>query len=200
MRRILILGSAILALSLSTVARVDGQAHPDRPAALTGSTASRTVLAPTTASLSFTATPLPPTLTVSKSWPDRLCLDNMTACAPFAAVRAFVADYAQQRVDLTAPVTTPNAIRAEVEIIHKERKPVARIVAEVWLLDAGGNRIGDPIRDEHTGATAAALLLTLNQVSRTKSEDQMVLEHMQNAAAHGGVAPIPAGSISGTPN
>lgn len=28
----------------------------------------------------------------------------------------------------------------------------------------------------------------------------LVLEHMQNAGAHGGVAPIPAGSVTGTPN
>jgi DNA-binding IclR family transcriptional regulator len=156
------------------------------------------LIASGSSALKFTTTSQ--TYYVVRAHDSALCTAAFAACIPAAQVASVIEAYAQQNVTLAAPIATPNAVRAEVEMIHKERKPTPRIVAEVWLLDAGGNQIGAPIRDEHTGAAAASLLLTLNAVARTKSEDQMILEHMQNAAAHGGVAPIPAGAVSGTPN
>lgn len=111
-----------------------------------------------------------------------------------AAFALSAALFAQERVSLSAPITTPNGTKWAVSMIHKERFP-PRVVVEAVLLDASDNVL-QTVRDEHTQAsavTAASLLAILNtSANNVTSEEKRILQHLQ------GEGKIGAGSVTGT--
>lgn len=115
--------------------------------------------------------------------------------ALIAALALGVAGSAQERVSLSAPVTTPNGTKWAVSMIHQERFP-PRVVVEAVLLDASDNVL-QTVRDEHTQAsavTAASLLTILNTMNNsTTSEEKRILQHLQSEGKIG------AGSVTGSP-
>lgn len=110
----------------------------------------------------------------------------------FAAL-AVVAVFAQERATLSTPQT--------VSVTHYD---IARI--DIQRLPSWGLRIyyvgsdGKEHLDEHGGSSAQALVTALNKANlSTSSLEKRAILHLQDAAAHGGVAKIPAGSVTGSP-
>jgi hypothetical protein len=96
---------------------------------------------------------------------------------------------AQQAVTLTAPEATGTRTGWNVQLLHIEKQGAGwRIVVE--LVD----NLGNVVRDEHTGASAATLLNALNTANlTTNSLLRRILLHVQSEAK------IAAGSVTGTP-
>jgi len=102
---------------------------------------------------------------------------------------------AQESVTLTTPASigTRSTWRPSLLTIELQPDNTWRVVIEAR------DNLGLTVRCDHTGADAAALVTALNTADmRTNSLHKRLLTHLQSAAAHGGVAKIGAGSVTGT--
>lgn len=145
--------------------------------------------------LAFTTGAASPMLMVRAVEPENICTQSHQ-CAPFAAVRDFIASYAQESATLTTPVSVGTRSTWSVNYLHIDLLPSVRVVVEVQ------DNLGTVVRDEHTGADALSLLSALNTANMITAGNSLVariLKHLQTTPTHGGVAKIGAGSVTGTP-
>lgn len=116
-------------------------------------------------------------------------MKRVILAAIVAIIMAATALSAQQAVTLTAPEAIGTRTTWSLQIFHIEKQGAGwRIVVE--LVD----NLGNVVRDEHTGASAATLLNAINTADmRTNALLRRILLHVQSEAK------IAAGSVTGTP-
>jgi len=105
---------------------------------------------------------------------------------------------AQEKITLTTPQTI-SVTDFEIMRVDLQRLPS-------WGVRVYYRNTTDQteLMDEHTGADAQTLVTTLNKANLNpatggKTLERRALEHLQSAAAHGGVAKIGPGSVTGSP-
>jgi hypothetical protein len=113
--------------------------------------------------------------------------------ALFALVLLSVGATTQEKATLTTPQTVSVT---DYEIMRVDLQRLPSWGLRLYYRDSAGKEL----LDEHTGAEAETLIKALNKANlSTTSLEKRALLHLQDAAAHGGVAKIGAGSITWTP-
>jgi hypothetical protein len=109
---------------------------------------------------------------------------------------------AQQKLVFTTPIAGPTVTEAAIDGVEIHRAP--QWVLVIHYQDSAGVAK----RDRHQGVFHAVtnpngadvLVKALNKANlATKALEQRAIEHLQDAAAHGGVALLPAGTVTGSP-
>lgn len=105
---------------------------------------------------------------------------------------------AQEKVTLTTPQTVSIT---DFEIMRVDMQRLPSWGLRIYYRDTTNSK---EFVDEHSEADAETLVKALNKANLNpaaggKTLERRALEHLQSAAAHGGVAKIGPGSVTGSP-